>query len=116
MYQSERNPKLIIPSTPQTCSMEIVPRRFKVHNVSESELYTLAHCGNSVNLAFFGICFGAGISFGIVLFSGGISDIQKATYKMLLCAAAVLAGYLGIQSIRSYRQSRRTLKNLMAAK
>jgi len=118
MFQPERhsgqNNSRKIPMHP--CTVEIIPRRLTMLNVSASELHSLACGGNSVNLTFFGICFGAAISFGIVLFSGGVSDIQKATYKMLLCAAIVLAGYLGIQSIRNHRQSKQTLKNLVAGK
>jgi hypothetical protein len=118
MFQPERHSgpdhsrKISMPP----CTVEIIPRHLTMLNVSASELHSLSCGSNSINLTFFGICFGAAISFGIVLFSGGISDIQKATYKMLLGAAIVLAGYLGIQSIRNHRQSRQILKNLMMTK
>ena len=114
MYRSDRDATRVpTPSTSSSpCTVEIIPRHLRLINISETELRALASGSNSTDLTFFGICFGATVAFGIVLYSGGISDVQQATYKMLLCAAIVLSSYFGVQSIRNYRQSKRNLKDL----
>ena len=110
----DREAKAIGPSTASTqpCTFEMVPRHLKMHSISEAEMDALASGSKSINLTFFGVCAGAAISFGMILYSGGITDVQRGSYKTLLWAGLVLAGYFGLQSIRDHFQSKQYLKDL----
>ncbi len=61
---------------------------------------------------FFGICFGAAISFGIGLYSGGINPAQIAAYKSLFFVSSVLTGFFGVQVFRKYRDFKKKIKDL----
>jgi len=43
-----------------------------MHTMSEDKLEALISGNGSIHLTFFGICFGAAVSFGIVLYNGGL--------------------------------------------
>src|SRR6266851_140418 len=84
-------------SSTQSCTVEYVPRHLRMHTVSENELDAIASGGSSLNLTFFGICFGAAISFAIVLYNGGIDVNHRSTYDMLLFSASILSAYFGFR-------------------
>jgi hypothetical protein len=77
------------------------------------ELDALASSGSTLNLTFFGITFGAFISFAIVLYGGGIADPGKqAMFVMLTWASAILAGFFGIRGMLDYSQYAKKLKSI----
>jgi hypothetical protein len=86
--------------------------------VSENEIDALASGGSSLNLTFFGICFGALISFGIVLFNGVTDPAKNATYSMLTFATGIMAAYFGIRAwievVRSKKRLRVLKQSLVA--
>ena len=96
----------------QSCTIEMVPRHLRMHTVSEAELDAIAVGGSSVNLTFFGVCFGALISFAIGLYSGGIDPSQKSMYAALVFASAILSAFFGIRGGRDYFSSQSELKKL----
>jgi hypothetical protein len=96
----------------QACTIEMVHRHLRMHSISAAELDSIASGSSSVNLTFFGVCFGAAISFGIGLYSGGINQAQIATYKGLFFASSVLTVFFGVQAIRSYRDVKRKVRDL----
>jgi hypothetical protein len=102
-------------SSTQGCTVEHVPRHLRMHSVSETELDAIASGDSSVNLTFFGVCFGAAISFGIGLYSGGINQSQIATYKGLFFASGVLTVFFGVQAARKYRDFKKKIKDLKSS-
>ena len=76
-----------------------------MHNISEYELDALASGGNTLNWTFFGICFGALISFGVVLYAGNVTDPAKhAMFVMLVFSSAILAAFFGIRGVNRLRK------------
>jgi hypothetical protein len=114
MVEDQHIAPAITPSTgsTQSCTVEHVPRHLKMLSISETELDAIASGDSSVNLTFFGICFGAAISFGIGLYSGGINQTQIATYKGLFFASSVLAAFFGVQALRKYREFKKKVRDL----
>jgi hypothetical protein len=75
----------------QSCTIEMVPRQLKMHTLSEVELDALAAGGVSIHLTFFGLCMGAVISFGIVLYNGGRDAVHTSSSSQLLNPFLALA-------------------------
>jgi hypothetical protein len=96
----------------QACTVEYVQRHLRMHTVSESELDGIASGNSTLNLTFFGICFGCAVSFGIVLYSGGLPQDHKSTYNMLFFASLILSGYFGFKGGKDYVGAKDKLKNL----
>lgn len=102
----QNNPQAVL-------SVEYVPRHLKMHNVSESELDALASGNPSVHLTFFGICFGAAVSFGTVVKATTNLDLfSKSLFSMLFVSAGLMALFFAVQSIRDYLQSKRKLQEI----
>jgi hypothetical protein len=99
-------------SSTQSCTVEYVPRHLRMHTVSENELDAIASGSSSLNLTFFGVCFGAAISFSIVLYNGGIDVNHKSMYDMLLFAATILSAYFGVRGGKDYFTSKGKLDAL----
>lgn len=92
------------PSTGSTpsCTVEYVPSHLRMHTISEDKLDAIISGSSSINLTFFGVCFGAVLSFGIVLYNGGLDESHLSRYGMLLFAAAILSAYLGFKGCKDY--------------
>jgi hypothetical protein len=104
----------VVPSTgsTQSCTVEIIPRRLKMHNVSESELDALASGSTSINLTFFGICLGAAISFGIVLRTTTLEPFSKAVFEALFFSSLVMGAYFGVFGVKDHRASKKRLSDI----
>ncbi len=87
-----------------------------MHNVSESELDALASGSPSIHLTFFGICFGAAVSFGtVVIATANLDSFNKSLFSTLFVSAVLMASFFAVQSIRDYLQSRRKLREIKSA-
>jgi hypothetical protein len=108
---------LLGPSTNSTqpLTVEMIPRLLKMHSISESELDAIASGNGSTNLTFFGICLGAAISFGIVLYNGGIDQSHKAIYAMLFFVSLIMSAYFGVCGFSDSSRARKKLRDLKSA-
>jgi hypothetical protein len=89
--------------TNEQVTVEVVPRHLRMHNISESELDALTSDGSTLNLTFFGICFGAFVSFAVVLYTGGVTDPTKhATFSMLTFSCLLMSAFFGIRGVSEY--------------
>jgi hypothetical protein len=97
----------------QPLTMEVVPRHLRMYQLSEIELDAVASGDNSLNLAFFGGCFGAFASFASVVFSGSVPDSGKfAVCVTLMVAFGILAAFFGIRGFMDGRKSNRKIREL----
>jgi phage shock protein PspC (stress-responsive transcriptional regulator) len=87
-----------------------------MHTVSEIELDAIASGGKTINLGFFGVCFGTAVSFGIVLTTATLPIVSKATFIGLFFAALVMGAYFGLLSVHDYRESKRKLHELKGSR
>jgi hypothetical protein len=83
-----------------------------MHTISEDRLEALISDNGSIHLTFFGICLGAAVSFGIVLYNGGLDSIHGLVYESFLLLTGVMATYFGIKGGRDYLRSRAKLKEI----
>lgn len=90
------------------------PRRtLTVHQVTTSELDTVASLGNSVNLALAGISAGTFTSFAITLATVPIGNpTMAAMFAGVTFASAVASLFFGARAVIDYRESSRKLKEL----
>jgi len=87
-----------------------------MHTISEDKLNMLVSGNNSVNLTFFGVCFGAAVSFGTVVKTTALEPFNKALFTMLFASMGLIALFFGIQSYRSYRSSKSELDAIKKTK
>ena len=81
--------------------------------VSKDELLSVSGLGGSIYLAFFGICLGALVSFGIVLTTTPVSSpFAFASYVALTGVSTIGTLLFGIKSVQEYRGCQRRLKQL----
>lgn len=101
----------------QGLTIEIVPMRLKLFQVSEHDIDSLSSNNADINLAFFTLCLGALIAFWVVLDTGGVTDAHKhATYFMLTFASAVLSAFFGFQTFRAVHAHRRYVRDFKSDK
>jgi len=94
-------------------TLELVPRHLKMHYVNETELDAISSVANSMNMTFFGICSGAFISFGSVVWSGSLPDPNRyALFNMLTYGNGLLSVYFLIQGIREYLANNKRVKDI----
>jgi hypothetical protein len=96
----------------QSFTVEIVPAHLRMHTISEDKLETLISGNGSIHLTFFGICLGAAISFGVVLYNGGLDSIHGLVYESFLLLTGVMATFFGIKGGRDYLRSKAKLKEI----
>jgi len=111
-----QNPIIPSPNAAQSYTVEFVPGHVKMHTISEDKLDMLASGTTSIHLTFFGICLGAAISFGVILYNGVLDPFHKASYQSLLFAVMVLSAYFGVRGISDYIGSRTKLKEIKGEK
>ena len=88
-----------------------------VHTVTATELETVASLSKSVHLAFFGLCVGALIAFGIVLSTSNIAEpLIHSAYVALLAVSGVGSLYFGIRAVIDYREARNKLAAITAGR
>jgi hypothetical protein len=111
-------PSINTPSTGTTpfCTVEHVPGHLRMHTISEDKLDMLVSCSAPLHLTFFGICFGAALSFGMVLYNGSLDPTHKLVYQCLLFPSVVMAAYFGIRGGRDYFRSRDKLNEIKGLK
>jgi len=110
------NPITPSPHSAQSYTVEVVPGHLRMHTISEDKLDMLVSGTTSVHLAFFGICLGAVISFGIVLYNGGLDPTHKLVYQCFLFVSAMMAAYFGIRGGSDYFSSRDKLNEIKGRK
>jgi hypothetical protein len=96
----------------QPFTVELVPAHLRMHTISEDKLEALISGNGSIHLTFFGICLGAAISFGIVLYNGGLDSIHGLVYESFLFLTGVMATFFGIKGGRDYLHSKAKLKEI----
>jgi hypothetical protein len=88
-------------------------REVTVHQVTDSELDSVASLSNSVHLAMFGLCAGGLITLIVTLLT--ISIVQSMAFAALVASAiATFVGsiYFGINARISYKEAERKLKEI----
>lgn len=101
-----------LPVVKQPFTVEFVPRRLKIHQVSENEFDTIASHSNSTNLSFFSLCVGLLIAFWIVLDGGGLDEKKRSIYGMLTLGSAILAAYFLVATVFDRIKWHRTIRAL----
>src|SRR6266851_8559127 len=90
-----QNPIAPSSSAAHSYTVEVVPGHLRMHTISEDKLDMLVSATTSIHLTFFGICLGAVISFGIVLYNGGLDPTHKLVYQGSIFVILLLAAYFG---------------------
>lgn len=81
--------------------------------VTRDELQSVSGLGGSIYLAFFGICLGALISFGVVLSTTTIENPRAfASYVALTAVSGIGTFLFGIKSIQEYQGCQKRLKQI----
>jgi len=98
---------------PEQITVNYRRRKLTMCHVTETELDAIASLSNSVNMTFFGITFGALISFGITIVTVPIqSEVASAMFSGLTFASLVGTLYFGVRSVIDYRAAKAKLKEL----
>jgi hypothetical protein len=109
--------QLTVSAAPVPLTVEYAPRRVTMHHVSGDELDTIASLSNSLNLAFFCLCFGAVITFIVVLTTANVTDPRIfAAYVAALIVCSLLALYFGIRGIFDYVAAKKKLNGIKNGK
>ena len=104
-------------ATPVPLTVQYAPRSVTMHTVSSTELDTVASLSNSVHLAFFGLCSGSVVAFGIVLSTAKINDpMTHAGYVALLAVSVVGTLYFGVRALIDYKEAKRKLREIKSGK
>jgi hypothetical protein len=95
----QAQPNLIAPSSTaaQSYTVEMVPGHLRMHTISEDKLDMIASGNAPLHLAFFGLCSGAAISFGIVVRTVNLDAANKPLFSMFFFASLVMGCYFGIR-------------------
>lgn len=96
----------------QPFTVELVPAHLRMHTISEDKLEALISGNSSIHLTFFGICLGAAISFGIVLYNGGLDSTHGLVYESFLLLTGVMGTFFGIRGGKDYLRSKANLKEI----
>src|SRR5438094_597451 len=92
-------PQVQLSTVPAPLTVQYASRTVMVHQLTNNELDTVASISNSVHLAFFGLCAGGSVSFGIVLSGNAITEPkQVASYVALFAISLIGAFYFGIRA------------------
>ena len=76
-----------------------------MYRLFDTELERLGRAQNSIHLAFFTLCIGVAIGFGVTLLTVDILDPRKYAMFIALLAVSLLASvYFGIMFGRDYRE------------
>lgn len=115
---AQAQPNLIAPSSTATQSytVEMVPGHLRMHTISEDKLDMLASGTTSIHLTFFGVCLGSAVSFGIVLYNGGLDPIHKLVYQCFLFVSGMMAAYFGIRGGSDYYRAQAKLDEIKGLK
>jgi hypothetical protein len=100
----------------QSYTVEVVPGHLRMHTISEDKLDTLASGTTSIHLTFFGVCLGSAVSFGIVLYNGGLDPTHQLAYQCFLFLSGMMATYFGIRGGRDYYRSQDKLDEIKGLK
>ena len=104
----------ITPGTNDQVIIAYSKRTVRMHHVTETELRGIASLGNSANLAFLGISFGALVGFAITLATVPLVDpATHASFVSLVWLSAIASLYFGIRSIVDGRNVQRRIKEIM---
>ncbi len=107
----EGNVRFARPDNPLT--VEIVPMNFKVYQVSEDGIERLSSGTTSLNMLFFGVCFGALISFASVLFSTPIQNPKTfAAFVALTVLFLLGSAVFGVNGYRDYRAIKERVRDI----
>src|SRR5665213_823 len=92
-------------SKAQTLIIDVVPRRMRVHQISEGEIENIANSGNSLNQLFFGCSIGASLSLLTTVITVPISSpYTHATFILMTWFTAGATIFFGA---RTFVDSRR---------
>ena len=87
-----------------------------MHTISEDKLDMLVSGNAPIHLTFFGLCLGVVISFGIVLYNGGLDPLHMLVYEFGVLGSALMAVYFGIRSGVDYVRTQNKLRELKGPK
>ena len=106
----------IISSSPQPLTtITYTNRNINMLTLSSGELDAVASRGGSLHLTLFGLCFGALISFSIVLTTAdGLSVLAHSEYVALTGVSAIGSLYFGIRGVSDHLTAKRELKRIKA--
>ena len=99
------------PEAPVT--IDVVPRHATMYRVFDTELDRLGKAQNSVHLAFFTLCIGIAIGFGVTLLTVDILDPKKyAAFVALLVVFMLASIYFGIMFARDYQECKNEIARI----
>lgn len=87
-----------------------------MHTITEDKLDMLVSGTTSIHLTFFGVCLGSSVSFGIVLYNGGLDPTHQLVYQCFLFISGMMAAYFGIRGGRDYFRSQAKLDQIKGIK
>ncbi len=89
----------------QTLIIDLVPRRMRMHQVSEGELENLSTGGNSLDQLFFGSSLGAAVTLLVTVFTVPItSPYSHATFIMMTWVAWASTVFFGVRVGMDWRK------------
>jgi hypothetical protein len=114
--QAQPNPIAPSLNPAQSYTVEVVPGHLRMHTISEDKLDMLVSGTTSIHLTFFGVCLGSAVSFGIVLYNGGLDPTHQLVYQCFLFLSGMMATYFGIRGGRDYFRSQAKLNEIKGVK
>lgn len=99
------------PESPVT--INVVPRRATMYRLFDTELERLGSAQNSIHLAFFTLCIGVAIGFGVTLLTVDITHPKTFAAFVALFVVSVLASlYFGAMFRRDYKSCKEELDRI----
>lgn len=110
------NPITPSPHSAQSYTVEFIPAHLRMHTISEDKLDMLVSGTTSIHLTFFGVCLGSAVSFGIVLYNGGLDPTHQLVYQCFLFLSGMMTAYFGIRGGKDYFRSQAKLDEIKGIK
>jgi hypothetical protein len=111
-FASQTSPIVAGGSAPLT-TITYARRNLTMRPITDAEIDALASLGNSIHLTFFGISFGALLSFVIVLTTNDVKDPRWfAAYVAMLGVSILGAAYFGVRSVVDYLSQQNKVKEI----
>jgi hypothetical protein len=106
MQEEPERPMVIRSETSQApVTISFVPRVLEMYSITEPELDAVSSPFNSVNLAFFGLSFGAALAVLVTLFTVDIDGKPFGAFVAAAIVSVMAVLYFGIQAARDHYRS-----------
>ena len=105
-------PAIRTPSSGEAISVRMLPRRVTAHPVLDQELTALQNASPATPLTFFGIWFGAAVSFASVVFTQKLPTDANAIFLTLFVGAVVLGVYFLVKSAQAIRDTNSLVREI----